>query len=78
MRIAYLCLAYDQFEYISSLAEYCNDESDSFYLHVDSKVVIPEFIYQDKIHDKYVCAIFYLGGFDSRQNTSAGCDSYLQ
>lgn len=65
MKIAYLCLAYNQFEYISTLAEYCSDQSDDFYLHIDSKVEIPQFIYQD-VNIKLVDQ-------PNRQRTRWGC-----
>ncbi|GAD90080.1 hypothetical protein VHA01S_032_00300 [Vibrio halioticoli NBRC 102217] len=38
MKIAFLCLAHNNFEYLKVLKDYCVSDGDSFFLHVDNKV----------------------------------------
>ncbi|MBE8578483.1 beta-1,6-N-acetylglucosaminyltransferase [Vibrio sp. OPT18] len=44
MKVAYLCLAHNKFDYLSVLADHLTKDGDGFFLHVDSRVEIPESI----------------------------------
>lgn len=41
MKIAFLCLAHNNFEYLSALSNYCSSDGDSFFLHIDKSKNIP-------------------------------------
>lgn len=36
MKVAFLCLAHDNFEYLSHLSKYCGSDGDGFFLHIDN------------------------------------------
>jgi hypothetical protein len=36
MKVAFLCLAHDNFKYSEILKKFCESDGDSFFLHVDS------------------------------------------
>jgi hypothetical protein len=50
MKVAYLCLAHDNFEYVDWLAKHLTQDGDGFFLHVDKKSVFPEKVLGNSSH----------------------------
>ncbi len=65
MKIAFLCLAHDNFEYLTALAKYCISDNDDFYLHIDRRVT-HEYNLPDEVNTlpRYSSYETYWGSFN--------------
>lgn len=57
MKIAFLCLAHNNFKYIEELSKYCCSDNDGFFLHIDKSALRPHNLLLHKnsieIEDRY-------------------------
>ncbi|MFA0067595.1 beta-1,6-N-acetylglucosaminyltransferase [Vibrio breoganii] len=70
IKIAFLCLAHNNFEYLKELKRYCVSDDDSFFLHVDSKAEFDNKSFRGKN--------VYLIGNEDRVNTKWGTFSIVE